>query len=229
MPHSLRQVPLQSWAQDIRAVAFDMDGLMVNTEDLYTQVGDVLLQRREKSFTPALKKEMMGLPGPKAFQVMIEFEGLTDSVATLAAESEQIFEGLLERELRALPGLFDLFDLLEQNEIPKCVATSSTRKFASRVLELLEATERFEFVITAEDVTHGKPAPDIYEAAAAKLEVAPHHMLVLEDSQHGSRAGLQSGACTIAVPGEHSIDHCFDGVYAIADSLADTIIHELFA
>ncbi|MFN3191693.1 MAG: HAD family hydrolase [Aureliella sp.] len=228
MPQSLRLVPQQSWAHHIGAVAFDMDGLMVNTEDLYTQVGDELLHRRGKLFTPALKKEMMGLPGPKAFQVMIEFESLSDSVETLAAESEVIFEGLLEKELQALPGLFDLFHRLEENRIPKCVATSSTRKFATRVVELLQATERFEFIITAEDVTHGKPAPDIYLAAAAKLGVSAEEMLVLEDSQHGSQAGLKSGACTIAVPGEHSQDHCFDGVYAVADSLADPIIHQLF-
>ncbi|MEM8733960.1 MAG: HAD family phosphatase [Planctomycetota bacterium] len=229
MPQSVRHVPQQSWAHDIRAVAFDMDGLMVNTEDLYTQVGDELLQRRQKSFTPALKKEMMGLPGPKAFQVMIEFEGLSDSVDALATESEQIFEGLLERELRALPGLFELFECLENKRIPKCVATSSTRKFASRVVELLNATHRFEFVITAEDVEHGKPAPDIYLAAAARLGVPAEQMLVLEDSQHGSQAGLKSGACTIAVPGAHSLDHCFDGVYAVADSLADPLIQKLVA
>jgi beta-phosphoglucomutase-like phosphatase (HAD superfamily) len=76
-------------------------------------------------------------------------------------------------------------------------------------------------VVTAEDVQHGKPSPDIYLQAAERMGVAPYEMLVLEDSHHGSRAGVASGACTIAVPGEHSQDHDFSGVFLRAQSLAD--------
>jgi pseudouridine-5'-monophosphatase len=220
----IRQLPSEPWAYEIAAVAFDMDGLMVNTEDLYSKVGDIVLQRRGKRFTPALKKRMMGLPGTQAFQAMIDHEGLTDSIETLAGESEEIFDELLDSELQVLPGVFELLERLDSVRSPRCVATSSTPRFAQRVLTLIEAQDRFDFVITAQDVENGKPAPDIYLAAAERMGAPVERVLVLEDSHHGSQAGVCSGACTIAVPGDHSRDHNFDHVFAVAESLKDPLI-----
>ncbi|MFO0941061.1 MAG: HAD-IA family hydrolase [Pirellulales bacterium] len=179
---------VEPWAQPLQAVAFDMDGLLVNTEELYTQVGMALLQRRGKVFTRELKNAMTGLPGPKAFAVMIEREKLTDSIEQLAAESYQIFGSILPTQLRLLPGVLELLELLESQNRPKCVATSSTPSFAERVLGQVGIFERFDFVITASDVTHGKPFPDIFLAAASRMGVPADHMMVLEDSHHGCKA-----------------------------------------
>ncbi len=218
---------MTTWAHAIQGVAFDMDGLMVNTEELYSEVGEILLSRRGRQFTRELKAAMMGLPGPKAFAVMIDREGLSDTAAVLAAESDEIFIDLLPLKLRTLPGLEGLLEELDTRRLPRCIATSSPHHFVRQVLELIDLGERFDFVVTAEDVQHGKPAPDIYLAAAQRMGIAPHEMLVLEDSHHGSRAGLAAGACTVAVPGEHSRDHDFSGVCFSADSLADQAIGEL--
>jgi beta-phosphoglucomutase-like phosphatase (HAD superfamily) len=78
-----------------------------------------------------------------------------------------------------------------------------------------------QFIVTAEDVPRGKPFPDIYHAAASGMEVAAEKMLALEDSGHGCRAAVTSGACTIAVPGAHSDDHSFDGAFYVANTLLD--------
>ncbi len=217
---------MRVWAHAIRGVAFDMDGLMVNTEELYSEVGEILLNRRGKRFTMALKAAMMGLPGPQAFGVMIETEQLSDTPAELAAECDEIFIDLLPEKLQTLPGLEDLLSALDSRQLPRCIATSSTHHFARRVLHITGLGPRFDFVVTAEDVQHGKPAPDIYLEAARRLGIGTHEMLVLEDSHHGSRAGLAAGACTIAVPGEHSRDHDFTGVCYRATSLADKAIVE---
>ncbi len=218
---------MSSWAHAIRGVAFDMDGLMVNTEELYTEVGEIILARRGRRFTMELKKAMMGLPGPQAFGVMIEREKLDDTPAQLAFESDEVFVDLLPNKLQTLPGLEFLLDRLDARQTPRCIATSSPHHFAGQVLEIIEMRERFDFVVTAEDVEHGKPAPDIYLTAAERLGIHPQHMLVLEDSHHGSRAGIRAGACTVAVPGEHSADHDFSGVCFEAESLADPQIIKL--
>lgn len=214
------------WAHAIRGVAFDMDGLMVNTEELYSEVGEILLSRRGKHFSRGLKAAMMGLPGPQAFGLMIEREDLSDSPTELAAECEEIFVDLLPEKLQTLPGLEDLLSVLDSRHLPRCIATSSTHQFVRRVLQITGLGPRFDFVVTAEDVQHGKPAPDIYLEAAQRLGIQAHEMLVLEDSHHGSRAGLAAGACTIAVPGQHSHDHDFTGVCYRASSLADKAIVE---
>lgn len=215
------------WQQPISAVAFDMDGLMVNTEELYTIVGDTILQRRGSRFTPELKNRMMGLPGSVAWQVMIDAENLSDSIDSLAAESDEIFEDLLPSRLEVMPGLLELIDLLDKHSVPRSVATSSSRRFAKLVLQQVDTLHRMASVITADDVENGKPAPDIYLEAAKRMNTRPENMLVLEDSHTGSKAGVAAGACTIAVPSEHSRDHDFRHVAAIANTLADPMIATL--
>lgn len=220
---------MKPWKYSLVGVAFDMDGLMVNTETLYSIVGQTILKRRGRTFTHELKKRMMGLPGTVAWQVMIDSESLNDSVETLDAESNEIFLGLLSTQLQPMPGLFELLDFLDSHSLPRCVATSSSRRFAEDVLMRIEAIDRIDFIVTAEDVPQGKPAPDIYLAAATGMHTTAPRTLVLEDSHHGSRAGLASGACTVAVPGEHSLDHDFTGVHYRATSLLDVNIRKLIA
>ncbi len=215
------------WPHPIKAVAFDMDGLMVNTEEIYNEVCQAVLERRQRAFTDVLRRNMMGLPGPKAIQLMIDHEGLDDSVDVLMAESIELFTGLLETRLRPMRGLLELLQQLDTLKMPRCVATSSSVMLANAVLGQAKLLHRVEFVITADHVAQGKPHPDIYLSAAERLGVQPHELLILEDSQTGCRAGVSSGACTIAVPGEHSLDHDFSGVHLIAESLADSRIHQL--
>ena len=219
--------PGEPWAHAIAAVAFDLDGLLVNTEELYSEVGHELLSRRGRRFTSALKDAMTGLPGARAFALMIQHEQLSDTVEQLALESSEIFAAILPTRVKTLTGVEELLDFLDSKRMPRCVATSSSPKFANEVLELVGIAHRLDFVITADDVAQGKPAPDIYLSAATRLRVAPVNMLVLEDSHHGSRAGVAAGACTVAVPGPHSIEHDFSGVHYRAHSLADPQILRL--
>ena len=86
---------------------------------------------------------------------------------------------------------------------------------------------RFQFVLTCDDVRHGKPDPEIYRLAAERLGIRPERMLVLEDSQNGCRAAVAAGAVAVAVPGGHSRRHDFTGARLIAESLADPRLYEL--
>ncbi|MFM9195691.1 MAG: HAD family hydrolase [Planctomycetia bacterium] len=211
----------------IAAVAFDLDGLLVNTEELYQHVGAELLRRRGRSFEPDLLDAMMGRPQQVSLAIMIEWHGLTDTVDTLAAETHEIFRGLLDTELRTMPGVVELLDLLDHRGIARGVATSSGPEFAHDVLGRVGLHERFAFVLTSADVTNGKPHPEIYQAAARRLAVAPGSMLVLEDSAAGCRAAVAAGAVAVAVPGGHSRRHDFTGARFIADTLADSRIRSL--
>jgi len=197
---------------------------MFNTEDLYDQVGQILLERRGQNFTRELKLEMMGLPGPKAFQLLRQRCGISDSVVQLQTETDAIFLDLLPREIEMMPGLQLLLATLEEQNIPKAVATSSHRQFATKALGHFDLEPRFEFVLTAEDVTHGKPDPEVYLAAARRLNVSPDSMLVLEDSFVGSTAAAKSGAFTIAIPTVHSRDMDFSHVQLVANRLDDQAV-----
>lgn len=213
---------------EIKAVAFDMDGLMFNTEDLYDEVGGILLERRGKTFCRELKLKMMGLPGKVAFEIMRDFHGIDDPVDQLQSETREIFAELLPTRIETMPGLIELLEFLELRRIPKGVATSSHRQFAEEALGKFGIRSRFEFVLTSDDVTNGKPDPEVYLAAAEKFSVAPESMLVLEDSKTGSTAAVAAGAPTIAVPTVHSRGQDFSHVYAVANGLNDPSIRNLF-
>ena len=207
-----------------QAVAFDLDGLLVNTEELYQDVGTELLRRRGREFTADLLDRMMGRPQQVSLQIMIDWHGLSDTIDTLAAETREIFVSLLDTRLAPMPGAVDLLDALAAAGIPRGVATSSGPEFASEVLGRLGLLGRFAFVLTSADVVQGKPQPEIYLTAARRLAVPPERMLVLEDSHNGCRAGVAAGAVVVAVPGGHSHRHDFAGARFIASSLADARI-----
>ena len=211
----------------MKTVTFDMDGLIFNSEDVYTLAGSELLARRGCQFTPELKDAMMGRPPQKAFEVMIELHALTEPWHEIAAESNEIFLGLLDQHLATMPGLMELLDALERANIPKAIATSSSRRLTDACLGPFQLAPRFSFILTCEDITQGKPNPEIYQLAAQRFGVSPSEMLVLEDSHNGCRASAAAGAYTVAVPGEHSRSQDFSAANLIIDSLADERLYEV--
>ncbi len=209
------------------AVVFDMDGLMLNTEEVYTLVGTELLRRRGHEFTAQLKDAMMGLPPEPTFKVMIEWCQLDESWEQLAVESNRIFLDVLPEHLAPMPGLFALLEALEAADIRKAIATSSKRELADACLSPFDLQSRFQFILTSEDVTCGKPNPEIYLKAAQRLGLEPRQTLVLEDSENGCKAAVASGAFAVAVPGEHSRTHDFSTASLVVDDLADPRLYEV--
>lgn len=214
----------------LHAVTFDLDGLMFNTEELYDVVMHELCNRRKLVFTDELRVKMMGRPGALALAEMIAHHALDDDTpAAMLEESDLLFNGFLETRLALMPGLLELLDALEAAGRPKAIATSSRRKYVDYVLARFDLADRFRFILSAEDVQHGKPDPEIYLAAASRHNVRPAEMMVLEDSQNGCRAAVAAGAFTVAVPGIHSRTHDFRGVQLVAESLTDPRIYEALA
>jgi HAD superfamily hydrolase (TIGR01509 family) len=218
---------MNSFSTQIAAIAFDMDGLMLNTEDLYGEVGEILMGRRKKSYRKDVREQMIGLPAQQAFGVLIEAEGLLDTWEDLQKEADEIFEELLPEKLALMPGLIELLNAVEANDLRCCVATSSTRSFATKALSHTGVLERFDFILTAGDVPRGKPYPDIYLEAARRMEVSAETMLVLEDSPHGTTAGVAAGAFVVSVPNAHTRNGNFHGARWISDSLCDERLHRL--
>lgn len=209
-----------------RAVVFDLDGLLFNTEQIYPLVAQELLARRGKDFPRELHLQMMGRPARVSLKNMIDYHHLEDSVETLAAESAEIFLAHLDTSLAPMPGALELLDCLEEAKLPKALATSSSRAFAEDILGRFDLIPRFEFLLCAEDVIQGKPHPEIYLTASNRLGVMPREMMVLEDSQNGFRAALAAGTITVAVPGEHNADQTYEGADLILETLADAILYE---
>ncbi|MGV3483203.1 MAG: HAD family hydrolase [Planctomycetaceae bacterium] len=211
----------------IAGVALDMDGLLFDTESLYWQVGQTVLGRRGHQFTRILQQRMMGRVGVMALQQMVEHHGLSDTAELLLAESDEIYAELIVAGVPTMPGLDRLIEALRRSGLPFGVATSSQRKFAERILGPMPWYSDLQFVLTGDDVIHGKPHPEIYQRAAYAIAIDPAQMLVLEDSGNGSASGVAAGAVVVSVPNECTHDHSFEGVYGIATGLDDPLILDL--
>jgi HAD superfamily hydrolase (TIGR01509 family) len=211
----------------IRAVVFDLDGLMFNTEDIFNEVGHEVLRRRSKVMTRELLQKMMGRRAPEAIALMIEHHELPETVEELILESWNLFFERVPGRLSPMPGLFELLRHIENRGLLKGVATSSARRYLEDILGRFDLLPRFDLTLAAEDVTHGKPHPEIYLTAAERLGLAPHEMLVLEDSHAGSTAGVHAGAVVVSVPNDHSRYQDFSHVHHVATRLDDPCIIQL--
>lgn len=212
--------------EPIRAVAFDMDGLLANSEDVYNLVGTETLSRRGKVFDDALRHKMMGQTAGAALQVMIDHHGLSDTVGQLIAESEELFWQFAEEKLQTMPAAQQLLDTVNRANLPHCIVTSGGRSYAQRVLATIGLRHEFEFLITGDDVTQGKPHPEPYLTAAGQLDVPAQTLMVLEDSGNGCQAAVAAGTYAIAVPNHHTHSHDFTGAAFVAQTLADPRIEQ---
>jgi len=205
-----------------------MDGLMFDTEDTYWRAASALLGRRGKIYTDELNKAVMGRPPKACFELFKETFGFPESWQELQTESENLFLEFLDDGYSTMPGLYELLEHLEKWNIPKGICTSSAVRVVSEVLHRKDIAKRFQFVLTAEDITHGKPDPEIYLKAAARFGIAPSEMLVLEDSTAGCQAAYNAGAFGIAVRVKHNVHCSFAEAKKVVPALDDPQILELF-
>ncbi len=205
----------------VRAVVFDLDGLMFNTEEVFNLTGREQLRRRGKELCDDLLRQMMGRRAEESFTAMIEFHGFQETIEELQAESREIFFRLLPDHLAPMPGLWELLDHIEEHSLPKGVATSSSRAYLEDLLGRYELQPRFHTTLTAEDVHQGKPHPEIYLRAAERLGISPEEMLVLEDSEAGTRAAAAANAVVVSIPHRHSSFQDFSAATYVASSLDD--------
>jgi HAD superfamily hydrolase (TIGR01509 family) len=208
----------------IQAVVFDLDGLMFNSEDIFHEVGQTTLRRRGKELTQELHSQMLGRRAPEAMQICIEYHSLSDTVDDLLQETRELFEQLSELHLAPMPGLHRLLDHIEDHALPKGVATSSGRRYLEGMLTRFQLQDRFDLTLTAEDVTHGKPNPEIYQKAAERLGIPTAEMLVLEDSHAGTTSAVMAGAVAVSIPNRHSRHLDFGHAHRVLSQLDDPIL-----
>lgn len=205
-----------------RAIAFDLDGVLINSEPLYRKGFINFLRERQREPEEILFTKMMGATGREAILICKEHFQFTEPPEELAAACGFHFRAVIEREpIELLPGAADLLDRLTLEQIPFAVATSSSRGYAERILTSFDITRKLRFLLTGDDVSHGKPHPEIYLEAAKRFQIEPGEMIVVEDSANGLRAAQAAGARCIVVPHEltplehvHSADACVPGLHA---------------
>jgi HAD superfamily hydrolase (TIGR01509 family) len=189
------------------AVVFDNDGLLLDTEESWTRAEQALFERRGRSFTIEHKRDLLGsAPGAAAAKLerMLEEPG---HGSALIMELGMLVMAELATYAEPRPGALELIARLCDAGVPMALATNSPRMLLERALATGGIDPAiFAAVLTADDVSAPKPAPEIYLAAAAALGTEPPRTLVLEDSPTGIAAAVAAGCVAFAVPSLGGVD-----------------------
>ncbi len=188
----------------LQAILFDLDGLMVDSEPHSLASWQAVLKERGITLDQLTIDSILGLRIDATARTLIERYQLPDTVQALSDAKTEYQIAHLAGHVPPLPGLFELLDEIDRRGLKRAVASSGIRRYVEAVLRVNRLLDRFSVIITGDDVAHGKPAPDIFLAAARALDVEPLQCLVLEDAPAGVQAAKAAGMSCIAVP-NHSV------------------------
>ena len=183
-----------------RAVIFDMDGLLLDTEVLWLRAESALFRHHGGEFTHADKLRVIGMPIDAGCLYFAERLGLPpESAPELEKELLEDMRAELRRQVHGRPGAIELVRRL-RGRVRLGLASNSYRDLVDLALTTAGLTDAFEVIVTADDVERPKPAPDLYLLAAHRLGVQPQEAIALEDSASGVTAAKAAGLACIAVP-----------------------------
>lgn len=183
------------------AIIFDMDGLLVDSERLWKQAETALLAERGVNYDEAKHAPYIGMALPEFMRNIHQVYELTEPVDTLMAELIERVIDVVSSETQPQPGALAIVEWVIQHNIPYAVASSSPMDIINATLGSQPAwANAFPVRTSADEVEHGKPAPDVYLLAAQRLNTAPADCLAFEDSPNGSRAAVAAGITCFAVP-----------------------------
>lgn len=183
-----------------QAVIFDMDGLLVDSERIWYEVEDEMITDRGHVYTAEVRESVVGTRLDEFIPYLRNHYGFKESVEELIDELTNRLLVRIAEDVAAQPGAVEMIDYVRQSGIPHAIASSSPMSVINATLEAQGWGDLFPVRCTADDEPRGKPAPDVYLAAARRLAVDPTACLALEDSPNGSRAAVAAGMTCYAVP-----------------------------
>jgi len=209
------------------AVVFDNDGLLLDTESVWTRAEEDLFERRGLEFTPADKRELVGTSAEIAGGILEQRLGEPGRAGELIEELNALVVAELEHGVESMVGARELLERLRERGTPLGLVSNSPLRFVQRSIEIVGLGHHFDVILSAHEVAAPKPAPDPYLEACRRLGVEPGPSVVaLEDSPTGVAAARAAGLTVIGVPSIEGI--ALEEAHHIADSLRDeVVIHHL--
>ena len=204
----------------IEAVVFDLDGLLLDTEELWDEARREIAEERGGRWRPDAQRAMMGMSSPEWSRYMHDVIGVPDSPDQIADEVVERMAELYRRELPLIDGAIEAVRRIG-SRWPLAIASSSNRPLIDLFLELTGTQDLFEATVSSEEVASGKPAPDVYLEAASRLGVEPSGGAAIEDSHNGIRAAKGAGMRVVAIPNPHFPPDA--GALRLADVVLDSL------
>ena len=186
----------------IEAVVFDLDGLLLDTEQVWDEVREALTRERGGRWHERAQADMMGMSSKEWSRYMHAELGVPDPPEEI---NRLVVERMQERYREKLPLVDGAVEAVRRigGRWPLGLASSSNRPLIDLALELMGVADLFQVTVSSEEVEHGKPSPDVYLEAAGRLGVKPQNVVAIEDSASGIRSAKAAGMLVIAIPNPH--------------------------
>jgi HAD superfamily hydrolase (TIGR01509 family) len=209
----------------IKAVVFDMDGLMFDTERVAAEGMLEALRAQGFEADERLLEKLLGVNTGDTLRILgAHYGGRLDPERALFDMDAYLETYTTARGTPVKPGLIALLDALDARRLPRAIASSSPMRRILRNIASADLAGRFDAVVSGDDVSRGKPEPDIFLAAARALGVAPEYCMALEDSPSGVEAAKRAGMKTVMVPDLRAPDaRDRAGLFALVPSLFEAI------
>ncbi len=186
-------------AAAIDAVVFDLDGVLVQSEELWDAARREVAAAAKRPWPPGATAAMMGMSSPEWSRYVHEVVGVPADPDVISADVVRLVEARYRRDVPWIRGAREAVARMAASW-SLGLATSSNREIIDLVLEVGELAGDLAVTVSSEEVGAGKPAPDVYLEAARRLEVPPPHCIAVEDSTNGLRSAIAAGMAVIAVP-----------------------------
>ena len=209
----------------IRGILFDMDGLVLDSEALYTRFWREAANALGFPMTVEQSWGMRSL-GKKLGQPYLEslFGPGVDYTVLRSKRIELMDDYVAEHGIAPKPGIYELLDFMDANGIPGAITSSSPMEFIERHLSNANLLHRFQKLCSGHSIPNGKPAPDIYLLGAKELGLKPEECLALEDSPTGILSAYRAGCLPVMIPDlDQPNEDTQKLLFAKADSLSDII------
>ncbi len=212
------------------AVIFDLDGVLTDSEQLWTQAKESLVRESGGRWTEEAIVAMLGMSSPEWSAYLHDDLGVALDPAAINRDVVRRMEEGYRSDLPLLPGAIESVRSLAEHW-PLGLASSSNREIIDLVLDLSGLAGAFRVTVSSEEVQRGKPAPDVYLQAARRLDVAPDRCVAIEDSAQGLRAAAAAGMTVIAVPnphfppGEEALDLAAASVGVVGEVTVELVAH----
>ena len=189
-------------ATTVAAVVFDLDGVLLDSEQRWNEAKAALVRESGARWREEAPTVMMGMSSPEWAAYLRDELGVPMDADAISRDVVRRMQDGYRRDLPLLPGAGDAVRALAARW-PLGLASSSNREIIDRALELAGFAGCFGVTLSSEEVPRGKPAPDVYLETARRLGVAPQRCVAIEDSSNGLRSAAAAGMVVIAVPNPH--------------------------
>jgi HAD superfamily hydrolase (TIGR01509 family) len=203
------------------AVIFDMDGVLIDSEPLHFAVLSELLARAGHILTRAENEDFIGTTSEAMFSTLIAKHGLSGTVDEYIARYDEALLRVLHEPHAPAAGVTALMARLRELGKRLAVASSSRRTWVAATIQSLGLADRFDVLVSGDDVERGKPDPAIYVLTAQRLGITPDRCVAIEDSPNGVQSARAAGMTVLGVRTEYTAHLHLDGVARIVDSLAE--------